>query len=219
MSSSHHLSIPIPLPMCVPVAGQCACVCLSMYVCICLCENINPRFAGDRESRCMWLFCTARFLFLFWTQSNPASPLVSLQECCEQPDLSYLSLSLSLPPFPFPHFLSLLFFSSGHWRYASLCLSDWLSICVVCLSDWLPVWSLLCSFGRDAFNVSLGGLDVVCLLLIFAPRPPFAVALYEQAVEQCLCGWCVCLFVFLSRSGRSVQMWPVPKTVLVSFTY
>lgn len=119
------------------VAGKCWYL-LMFTVCVCvdMCRMINLCFAGGRESRCMWLFCTARWVFfvlffggcvLFDTVSNPASPLVGLQECCEHSGL----------PLPLRCFLCVSTEDLPSCPRVTVCLTSSLSLCYAVLAESL----------------------------------------------------------------------------------
>lgn len=126
----------------------------SHFMRVCVCQMINLHLAGSRESRCMWHSARHSVLgcVLFDTVSNPASPLVLLQECCEHTGFSFSPCFLYVLTEDLPS-----------------CLTDWLtdfqlSLCRVVLAE-----------VRLSFSVSYIGLfDVVCVFFIFwhPPLPP-----------------------------------------------
>lgn len=219
LTSSLHLSISAPpsVWMRVCVSGREVLVCVNVHsVRVDMCRMINLCFAGGRESRCMWLFLHGTMVWFFFgflggcvlfdTVSNPASPLVRLQECCEHSGLPSPSLSV--------------FFVCR--LKTCLPVQEWLSV-------WLPASLCAMQFWPNLFCLShIGSFDVVCFLIFWHPPLPFAAALCEQeAVQQCLR---VSVFVRLSLpslcllinppirpsgASRTVEMQSVPKTAWI----
>lgn len=216
ITSSLHVSIPTPLFVCVCQCQWQGSVGVCWYwrcKCVNVCQIINPRFAGGRESRCMWLLCTARCFGLCFCLTP------SLIEHPPGPSAGVLwtllaSVFLCLHPF-------------DNLRLAFLSETDW-------LTDWLSDFQLiLCCAVLAEFLHSLSHtrlFDVVQCLSFCIPSSSFlfAAALCEQeAVQQCLQ---VCVFLcFLSSllylpvyppirpSGaiRIMEMRSVPKTAWV----
>ena len=104
----HLLSNHILFPSFHPYSSLCPSVCASgravlvcvwcMYVCVCVCVWTCVRWLtfvsleAENHGACGF-FCTTQCLglcfFCFDTVSNPASPLVRLQECCEHSGFSF----------------------------------------------------------------------------------------------------------------------------------
>lgn len=113
----------------------------------------------------------------FDTVSNPASPLVRLQECCEHSGLPLSLFSLCVD-----------------WRLAFLSKSD-------CLSDFQPQ-SVLCSFGRIS-SVSLTSDRL--MLCVFSSSGTLPFLLQRHCVSRRRCSSaCEYLCLCVSPFPRSV---------------
>lgn len=122
------------------VSGREVLVCVNVHcVCVDMCRMINLCFAGGRESRCMWLFCTARCFFCFCfcflggvvfclTQSLIQHPHWS---ACRSAASTPASLSLSLC------FLCVSTEDLTSCPRVTVCLTSSLSLCYAVLAESL----------------------------------------------------------------------------------
>lgn len=193
-------SLPLPFCLCVsvPVAGQCWYV-LMFTACAWtfVRQTINLRFAGGRKITVHEAFLHGTMFsgcILFDTVSNPASPPVRLQECCEHSGSLPLSISLC--------FLCVL---TEDWPSCSSLTDCLISSVVQCNAVFGWVSPLFC----------LSSLGTLSSLLVEA-------LCEQEALQHCFCFFSLCLSVSppirLSGASWTMEMQSVPKTAWVFLT-